>query len=208
MSFRVFAFDTETTGKVDFQADYKAPKQPDLIQLGFKLISMENDGKYETLYEVGVLVDTSNLDPKRMWAIEPEAQNVHGISAEMVHDFGINPARAMDSFCKWMGHSDVIIAHNIQFDIRIMQTFAYRSQYSPGLFEDRPRYCTMTNSTNICKIPHPRGYGFKWPSLKEAYGMLVKPEGFGNAHNALADVNACIEVFSYHVRNGLYVAGK
>jgi hypothetical protein len=97
MSILVFAFDTETTGKTDFKADYKAPIQPDLVQLGFKLVDMSSDGSYETIYEVGVLVDTSNLDPNRMWKIDPEAQNIHRITAERVHEFGINPSRAMDT---------------------------------------------------------------------------------------------------------------
>lgn len=53
----------------------------------------------------------------------------------------------------------------------------------------------MHSTTRILCLPQPSGRkGNKWPKLTEAYEGLVNPAGFGGAHNALADVNACAEI--------------
>ena len=54
-------------------------------------------------------------------------------------------------------------------------------------------FCTMLNTVEIVKIPGRKGY--KWPKLDEAYRILVDPDGFEGAHDALADVKACRKVF-------------
>ena len=59
----------------------------------------------------------------------------------------------------------------------------------------------MEATTDICKIPPPRGSGYKWPKLEEAYRILVDPVGFEGAHDAMVDVEACRKVF-YALKNG------
>jgi len=57
----------------------------------------------------------------------------------------------------------------------------------------RKSFCTMKEMTPICKIPG-RYDEFKWPRLTEAYRHAFGGE-FGNAHDALADVRACKEIY-------------
>lgn len=60
--------------------------------------------------------------------------------------------------------------------------------------------CTATLSTPICKIPPtPKmvsaGFNkFKTPNLGEAFRHFMGRD-FDNAHSALADVRACIDVY-------------
>jgi DNA polymerase III epsilon subunit-like protein len=54
-------------------------------------------------------------------------------------------------------------------------------------------YCTMKETTNICKLPG--NYGkFKWPKLTEAHQHFfgIPVEG---AHDAMTDVRACKRIF-------------
>jgi hypothetical protein len=44
------------------------------------------------------------------------------------------------------------------------------------------------------KLPNSRG-GYKWPTLDEAYRVLVDPSGFKDAHDAMADTRACRGVY-------------
>ena len=56
----------------------------------------------------------------------------------------------------------------------------------------KPKCCTMKSSTNYCKLPGKKG--FKSPRLAELHQILFG-EGFDNAHNALADVEATARCF-------------
>lgn len=55
--------------------------------------------------------------------------------------------------------------------------------------------CTMSLTTDLCKIPHPKGWkSYKWPKLIELHQFLFK-EGFDGAHDALADIEATKRCF-------------
>jgi len=90
------------------------------------------------------------------------------------------------------------------------------------LFSSKRHICTMMESVNVCKLP-PKfrtnkptssskggaGTGppsYKWPSLAEAYGFVTNTNGkqgaLENAHDALADSEACLEIFRYLVEHG------
>jgi DNA polymerase-3 subunit epsilon len=185
----IMVFDTETSDKTDFSAPYNDPKQPNLVQLGYKVFT----GKRDVIFEVGHLVDTTIFAEWR--GINPDAQAVHGISQESLEMYGLSTDMTAQQFNIWAEKCCLFIAHNISFDQMVMQCFAYRSGYSPDIFSTGDVYCTMKSTTNICKIPSPKGYGLKWPKLDEAYKHFVDLKGFKTAHNALSDVNACAEIF-------------
>lgn len=182
-------YDTETTDVTDFKASYDAPHQPCLIQLGYRVVDV---GTRAVIFEVGHLVDSTGLPQWR--GISEGAFNAHKISEEAVRTYGLNPDTTYKTFQRWVERCSLFVAHNDQFDTRIMQCHAKRVGYNPGVFEDRKKFCTMNFTTNICKIPQVNGRGNKWPKLIEAYCNLVDAKGFKDAHNALADVNACEEI--------------
>lgn len=196
----IMVYDTETTGKSDFKAAYNDPRQPNLVQLGYKVY----DRSKRVIFEVGHLVDTTVF---AFWTgIEPDAQAIHGVDEASIRLYGWDPDTTMKLFMEWAQRCDLFIAHNDQFDTRIMQCFASRSGWNPAIFHDAKKYCTMTTSTHICKIPQTNGRaGNKWPKLNEAYPYFMDGAQFKDAHNALADVNACGDIFWAHVERGIFV---
>jgi DNA polymerase III epsilon subunit-like protein len=90
-----------------------------------------------------------------------------------------------------------LVAHNSDFDIKIIRAALHREgqQEAIQISSEKLVFCTMKSSTEICKIPNPiRAGQYKWPSLQEAYRILVDPAGFDGAHNASVDTRACLSI--------------
>lgn len=193
----IMVFDTETTGKSDFKASYNAPQQPNLVQLGYKVY----DRDANVIFEIGHLVNSTTM--KEWNGIEPEAEAIHKVSQQSIEKYGTSIEGTFKAFSSWAKRCNLFVAHNAPFDVNVMQCFAFRQGASPDLFSHGNIFCTMNNTTNICKIPNVGRGGFKWPKLDEAYRFFINEKGFGNAHNALADVNAAGEVFWHLKKAGL-----
>ncbi|MCB0370460.1 MAG: 3'-5' exonuclease, partial [Bdellovibrionales bacterium] len=86
--------------------------------------------------------------------------------------------------------SDVLICHNLSFDLAILQSELLRAQFSAEL--NIKMFCTMKSSVDYCKLPG--RYGFKWPKLEELYDVCFS-EKLENAHDALVDVRATQRCF-------------
>ena len=110
--------------------------------------------------------------------------------------FGISPQVLAALIYDIVLLKPTLIAHNINFDRPVVATLLHRCG-APlediSTFRNLSGRCTMLESTSICKIPARRG-GYKWPKLCEAYKHFTGQE-MQNAHDALADVRACIEIF-------------
>ena len=175
-------FDTETTGKYDFKASHTAPQQPYLVQLAMILDDLEGN----TIEEYETIIRVAEVN------IPVSAAEIHGITTAIANAQGIDAKDALDKFDDFWQKSNRIVAHNIEFDKKVMKT-AYHRAGMEGLFGITPTYCTMHHSTDVLKLPG--RYGNKWPKLEEAYRVLVDVEGFEGAHNALNDVRACRDVY-------------
>lgn len=176
-------FDTETTGIYDYKAPATAAHQPDVVQLCAYLA--DKDRIYNKL-SVFIHADTE---------IPQGAYDVHRIDREMTARVGVSRVRACQMLDSFARQADLLVGHNIDFDINMMLAANFREN-GKGLALKKPRYCTMKNSTNLCKIPNLKFPNkFKWPNLQEAYTALVDPRGFDGAHDAEADVKACYELF-------------
>jgi DNA polymerase III epsilon subunit-like protein len=175
-------FDTETSGKYDFKADIYAPHQPHLVQIACILDDLMGNTieEYETVVRVGDI------------NIPLSTQEIHGISTAIANEKGIDIAVALTKFDKMCKGVNQIVCHNTDFDIKILHTSYHRASME-STFRDIPTYCTMKNSTDLLKLPG--RYGYKWPKLDEAYRVLIDPEGFEGAHDALNDVRACRKVY-------------
>lgn len=185
-------FDTETTGMINFKAPASDRSQPDLIQLGLLLV----DGP-EIISEVGLLVR-----PMVQTEIEPGAYEAHGITFEQLR-YGVDAEVAAEVFLGMLKRADILIAHNYNFDIRVINTLLQRVHALKAIHSALeasdpfaevsrvPKFCTMMAATPICRVPYPSGRkGNKWPKLMEAYKILVDAAGFEGAHRALTDCYA------------------
>lgn len=178
-------YDTETTGVYNWRLPPLDPSQPDVLQLCAMLCDEE---RIYTQVNVYVHGDTE---------IPQGAFDVHRIDRDMTARVGISRLRLCNLFASLVLKADVLVGHNEDFDNGVMRTAMLR-EGGNGKLLNKPRYCTMKRSTEICKLPsaNPKHADtFKWPSLQEAYKILVDPRGFEGAHDAYADVKATYEVY-------------
>ncbi len=169
---------------VEFKKPHTDPKQPDLLQLAFIL----DDDEGNTIETFCSILFLESHVP-----IHPKALAVHGISEETMRMFGIPIQEGLLKFHTSWGRARKLIAHNISFDKKIMKTAFHRCPVRPHPEKVLIEYCTMRTATPILKLPGK--FGHKWPTLDEAYRVLVDPEGFEGAHDALNDVKACRAVY-------------
>lgn len=177
-------FDTETTGLYQRKRIPSAECQPDIVQV-FGMLADE-----EKVYSHFNLFVHSEVP------IPPEAYESHRIDRTMTAKVGVSRLRAVQVFHSFAVKADVLVGHNVEFDVNVMRT-AFHREGGTGKCLTKPLYCTMRNAIERCRIPNPnpKYNDFKWPTLTEAYTSLVDPRGFQNAHDAEADVRACYEVY-------------
>lgn len=180
---KILFFDTETTGQYNFQLPAGYPSQPMIVQLGALL--MDDAGT-----EIGHLNTLVKTDG---WEIDPGAQAIHGISKERCDAEGTTLLDAIEKFDQLLDFADLVVAHNFQFDRRVLAT-AYCKTSRRDLLGLKESYCTMMKATPVCRIPKASGRGIKWPKLQEAYQFFFN-EPFEGAHDAMADVRACARVY-------------
>jgi DNA polymerase-3 subunit epsilon len=170
-------FDTETTDK--------RPGRARLVQLAAVLS-----------YPDGREAMSLNAMIKCGVPIPAETSAIHGITDEMSQQLGMPEGDALVVFEHMVRCAQLLIGHNISYDIGVMEA-AFKLMDGAGAdpFKGKQSFCTKDNTVNICRLPKNTGHsGFKWPSLKEAYFHFFQ-EDFDGAHNALADVHACRDVF-------------
>lgn len=185
-------FDTETTGFAR-KTPLSDPEQPDLVQLAFKLVQ----GK-RVLQTYCTLVDGQV-------PVSSGAEAIHGISDLDRKKFGVHITDVVATFIFAAALCDRMIAHNIDFDLKIMEIACHKAKVTSGQlvflpdvdrYKKTTKFCTMQASTEICELPGRYPGKFKWPKLIEAYKFLVDPAGFEGAHDALVDVDACRKIFN------------
>jgi len=133
---------------------------------------------------------------------------VHGITTEYAEAVGIEEVQAIDMFMAlWAGPGRLRIAHNEQFDARILRIALKRFYDKPDhllpisdTWKEGIADCTAKLATPICQIPPTAkmlkaGFNkFKTANLSEAYRHFTGRE-LENAHSAIADVMACRDVY-------------
>ncbi|TLP68208.1 3'-5' exonuclease [Pseudomonas nitroreducens] len=185
-------FDTETTGLPAFKDPSDAPHQPHLVEIAARLHD-----------DTGALIDSFEAIIKPDgWIISPEVSAIHGITHERAMDEGIPEVEALEGFLAIHARSDLRIAHNLQFDDRILRIalMRYHGETLANSFRNGPGFCTCNASRELVRIPPTArmlraGFNkFKNPSLAEAYQFFFG-ETFADAHRAMADAEACAKIY-------------
>lgn len=176
-------FDTETTG---LPRSWSAPMTdvenwPRLVQLAW--ILFDEDGKE--------LQSGNNIIHPEGFVIPADSSRIHGITTERALAEGIPVRNALEVFRDKIGESSHIVAHNIDFDEKIIGAEFIRAEISHD-FQKKKKICTMKSTVNFCAIPSPRGY--KWPQLSELHTKLFG-ETFKDAHDASVDISATAKCF-------------
>lgn len=189
-------YDTETTGLPLWSQPSSHDRQPHIVQLAAKLVDLEN---------YRVLSAFSHISKPSGWVIPMEnGAMIHGIDNFMANEFGIPESKSLSLLCDLYDKCDFVVAHNVQFDDRIIRIALKR--FAPldtiaDHWKQKPRFCTAKESTSIVKLPPTekmiasgRGGQFKKPTLSESYSFFTGRNLVG-AHDALVDVDACIQIY-------------
>lgn len=206
---KILFFDTETTDLCDFALPPSHESQPDIVQLAG--ILTDEAGEIECVFD--------HLITPHTHQISSGAEKIHGITQELANRTGAEPRHAAALFWgHFLGHADIAVAHNIQYDTLLLRTMCHRidqdlkgtdhrthPRFTPNLnawFSCHRTICTMRDSTNFLKLPARNGRkGYKWPNLLEAHQYYLG-EGFDSAHDAMADTQACMRIFFEMVKRG------
>ncbi|MBE7628715.1 DNA polymerase III subunit alpha [Tenacibaculum piscium] len=184
-------FDTETTG---LPKNWKAPftdtdNWPRATQIAWQLHD-----------ELGNLLEHNDfLIKPDGFNIPYDAEQIHGISTDLAQEQGIELSKGLTLFNEALRKTKFIVGQNLGFDVNIMACEFHRLGVETTL-TNLPVLDTCTEQTaTMCQIPGGRGGKFKLPTLTELHQHLFGV-GFGDAHNATADVEATTRCFLELIR--------
>lgn len=174
-------FDTETTGLPRLR---NAPPEdfsnwPYIIEIAWLLIDEE-----------GLQVTGGHYIVKQNVSIPKEATSVHHITTTEMLLKGVSPKEVYSELVEAVEATEYIIAHNLDFDMPIIECELLRNGFDKILFSKK-QYCTMKGGRDFCTV-YDRAGRIKNPKLSELFGNLYFDNPylkFEGTHNALGDTN-------------------
>jgi DNA polymerase-3 subunit alpha len=179
-------FDTETTGvphnKTAPLTDLE--NWPRLVQLAWQL----HDKSGKLLSIQNFIVKPEGFD------IPFKAEQVHGISTSRALAEGHDLLTVLKAFQKDLKNAELLVGHNIEFDINIIGAEFLRKTIDPKSFLDAAKIDTGIVSIDYCQLAGGIGGKLKMPRLVELHQKLFSKD-FGDAHDASYDVAATARCF-------------
>ncbi len=163
-SGRVVVFDTETTG---------CSRSDEICQIA----AVEYVGGVRSRTFCAYICPSCEMNP---WAEE-----AHGLSMEFLSENGLAPEDAMRQFFEFLGEGALFVAHNIEFDMRMLNQECEKFDlcFAPDGIE-------TCDTLVLARQQRPGLDCYALGSLIEVLGI----DGV-NSHDALDDALACAEVF-------------
>lgn len=206
---QILVFDTETTGLIPRQ-DKSAPAMPlsvypYITQASFIMYDLSQRRIIETY-------DTYIKVPDHV-EISDETINLTKITKDMCNR-GKDVTDFLEHFYNAYSRADVLVGHNIDFDIKMITVELERNRdrirseclrlFNKGSEELRnvERYCTMKKGTPICNIIVENSSRKKWPKLSELYVKLFNEPAPEDMHNSLVDIIATLKCY-LKMRHGI-----
>jgi DNA polymerase III subunit epsilon len=191
---RILVFDTETTGLIPKykQLPRDIQEYPYIVQFSFMLYNVET-------LTIDKISDYIIRLPEDV-VIPEESSNIHGITTRITKVRGVSIHEAFDDFEQTLEQANVIIGHNLSFDIEMYRKECIlnkrESKINKELFQTKSQYCTMKMSCNLCRIERINSYGmyYKYPTLLELHQFLFKETPY-NLHNSMVDVLICLRCY-------------
>lgn len=182
-------FDTETTGLPTDRTPARktAGVWPNPVSIAWILAN-----------EYGVVLHSEYhiIKPKN-WKIPAESTSIHNISHEFAIMYGAELTEVIDRFMWYVCESDVIIAHNLNFDTNVINNVLKWHLGRTLMLEDYKKrmFCTMINARTIVGLPGKGAGKFKAPKLSEMYSELFGRPPSMTLHNAMTDTQILYECF-------------
>jgi len=198
---KIIVFDTETTGlpKSRTITPNTLHLWPFIVQFSYIMFDTDTNTILKS-YDAIVKLKPYNV-------ISKDSIEFHGITQEISESKGINIDTVLFTFISDMRNADMIVAHNVEFDLNMIRVELLRLEQSAlvnvdlelrkAIFEDQTNfYCTMKESIDLCKIEkeNSRGTYYKFPTLTELHKHLfaVEPK---HLHNSFHDILCTIRCF-------------
>lgn len=127
--------------------------------------------------------------------IPSDSSRIHGITTQKAISEGIEIEIALSEFQTMLSKATYLVAHNMEFDEKIIGAEFYRLKNSDPLVS-KAKFCTMKNSSIIsfCSIASNKYGSCKWPKLSELHYKLFGTN-FEDAHNASIDIQVTAKCF-------------
>ena len=190
----ILFFDTETTGLP--LSRRASPQQshlwPSVVQLSFILYDVSNQ----------VSVDSQDMIIKlpRDAALPKESIAIHGITRARLNTKGIPISVALDAFEAAVAKADLVVAHNLEFDLNVLKAELWRArrslEFQPPIGRAR-QFCTMVATKKLCNLKAKSKDGrqyVKYPKLEELHRHMFGVE-HGHMHDAMGDVLAGLRCY-------------
>ena len=203
---KVIVFDTETTGLIPSRFPRIASnleKYPYIVQLSYIVYDTDN---HKILHEQDDIIRLPD-DVE----ISEDSIAVHGITKKLSKNRGIHIDSALEIFSLYVKQCQCVVAHNIDFDMTMIDVECIRTGINYPFTSEKIYYCTMNKTKDMCNIVRkfrnigPNGQVrmesyVKKPTLNELHVHLFKlsPKGL---HDALIDVRVCLRCFLKVVYN-------
>ena len=186
-------FDVETTGLLPKTG---ADEIPHIIQLSFALYDTDKNQMIDT-YNAYIKLPLGTI-------LRPFITELTGITQEKIETEGVEVVEAVCEFYKAYQQADIIVAHNLHFDISMILIDGYplipeiKDMFEFDVLKKSGKhlFCTMQSGIDLCKLEreNSRGTYLKQPKLSELYMNLFKKEP-ENLHNSAIDVAVCLRCF-------------
>lgn len=200
----VLLFDTETNGLPKrFGAPIHDVKNwPAILSIAWQIWNMNPDDGSQTFVE------------KRNYFLKPtpgivwdaEAEKIHGIHIDFLETEGHDVSLVLDDFKRAASQSQLIVAHNLQFDKSVL--LAEMLRHDPKMVMNwwpRFEYCTCNNTKALCKLPSVKrnpnpSDPYKMPKLVELWKFLYGGDAEFSFHSAEGDTECLVQIFQELLR--------
>lgn len=159
---------------IDIETTNFLQKGGKIVEIGIVSIDLEN-GEKEILFDNACWEDGITLEEvQNSWIVQNstltldkirQSKNLKTIYDEIQNIINQYPAGAT--------------AYNNDFDFGFMENRGFKFP--------KKLPCPMKLSTDICKIPHSNGRGFKWPKVEEAWHFFFGDTGYVEQHRGADD---------------------
>ena len=202
---KILVIDIETTGlPKDMKGDIKdSSNWPYIVQISW-LVYDDAIKSITSIHDHIIKLPDNKQIPI-------ESTKIHGITNEKMLNEGVSinqilsgtTAANSSDFLKDFKDCQILVAHNIKFDINIIQAEIFRNfNYNPIPDYNKIEYCTMKYGKSITKIRRKShwcdGFYLKPPKLSELHEKLFATTPT-NLHNSMVDVWACFRCFHHMV---------
>jgi DNA polymerase III subunit alpha len=147
------------------------------------------------------MITNGKLLSQQNFIVKPEgfdipfkAEQVHGISTKRALEEGYELLHVLTELNKDLAKSQLLVGHNIEFDINIIGAELIRQSLDTTYFLSLQKVDTGIAATEFCQLPGGMGGKLKMPRLTELHEKLFGVP-FKDAHDASYDVDATARSF-------------